>query len=132
MNGFKNAYDSRGQSEHITGTTIRLWAEVLVHHCRFHIADPVTFPYLEACGALFRGFPRGSQVRGTWVEVRLILSLGLIYPLTSFLDGSLPYSSGGCLGIQSLRDPPPTHGMGYAELVRPHGGRPRAAHGIRL
>ena len=73
MNLFKNAYDYHDRSEHPTGTSIRLWAEVLVHHCRFHIADPASFPYLEACSVVFRGFPRGSNLRKSWVHVSLFL-----------------------------------------------------------
>ena len=84
MNLFKNAYDYHNRSEHPTGTSIRLWAEVLVHHCRFHIADPASFPYLEACSVVFRGFPRGSNLRKSWVHVSLFIFIFLV-PVSDYV-----------------------------------------------
>ena len=69
MNAFKEAHDNHRQVEHPTGTSIRLWWEVLINYCHYGAEG---FPYAEQCSELVHGLSLGHLTpRDSWIYVSL-------------------------------------------------------------
>lgn len=70
MNAFKVAHEDHRQVEHPTGTSIRLWWEVLINYCHYGVEG---FPYAEQCSELVYGLSPGYLTpRDSWVFVSLL------------------------------------------------------------